>query len=118
MDRCPICNEIKNSWSIQDGQRICTDCRQAIAKQEIIDKAMQSTDSRYFKDWSSKDRTTAFFEVFGRYVKAPNAQDIEVVNHIWLWAVHADHALAKTISYTMQWAKMDLHTERKRWKQV
>ena len=114
---CPICKEIKSGWTIRNGEEICCECSREIYNKEILDKASKSDNGRYFKEWSSKDRTTAFFEAFGRYVKEPNKRDIETVYHIWLWACHADHGLSKTISYTLKWAKMDLFTERDRWRE-
>ena len=114
---CPICNLAKNHWTTYNREFVCDECYQEMSKKEILDKASCSDDGRYFKDWSSKDRTTAFFEAFGRYVKEPNKRDIETVYHIWLWACHDDHALARTIDYTLKWAKMDLYTERERWKE-
>lgn len=113
---CPICNEQKFAWTTYNGKEVCYDCKKELSNKEILDKASQSDSGRYFKDWSSKDRTTAFFEAFGRYVKEPNKRDMETVYYIWLWACHADHALSKTIDYTMKWAKMDLRTERERWR--
>ena len=77
-------------------------------KQDILNEASKSEDCTYFKEWSSKDRTTAFFEAFGRYVKEPNKRDFLTVYHIWLWSVHDDKALAETIRYTLKWANMTI----------
>lgn len=85
-------------------------------QQELMIRAKQTTDCTDFKDWTSKDRTTAFFEVFGRYVKNPNRQDFMTVYRIWLWAVHADKALAETIRYTLKWADMTIAQECKKWR--
>lgn len=114
---CPICNKESYDWSWYKDQEVCFDCSKRLEKEEILDNASKSDTPIYFKEWSSKDRTTAFFEAFGRYVKTPNARDIETVYYIWVWACHADHALTKTIDYTLKWAKMDLFTERERWKE-
>lgn len=112
---CPICKKPQSSWTSRNSKMICTDCDLELTNAEILEKASRSDGGRYFKEWSSKDRTTAFFEAFGRYVKEPNKRDIETVYHIWLWACHADGALARTIDYTLKWAKMDLYTETERW---
>ena len=114
-DICPVCKKQKCGWTYRNGEKICVECNTRISNEEILNKASKSDGGRYFKDWTSKDRTTAFFEAFGSYVKEPNKRDIETVYHIWLWACHADHALVKTIGYTLKWAKMDLYTERERW---
>lgn len=87
-----------------------------MSKSDILEKASQSDDCTFFKEWTSKDRTTAFFETFGRYVKEPNKRDFQTVYYIWLWAVHADKALVETIKYTFQWAKMTIHEEYRKWK--
>ena len=116
-DICPVCKKQKYGWTYRNGKMICIECNTRLSNEEILDKASKSDNGRYFKDWTSKDRTTAFFEAFGRYVKEPNKRDIETVYHIWLWACHDDHALTKTIDYTLKWAKMDLYTERERWKE-
>ena len=112
---CSICNKPTNAYTKSDGQIVCMECASNLKKQQILEQASKSDDSSYFKDWSSKDRTTAFFEAFGHYVKEPNKRDFDTVYHIWLWSVHDDKALAETIKYTLKWANMTIHNEYKRW---
>lgn len=114
-DTCNKCGDTKNSWTRYNGELICTDCAFKLKREELLNKASQSDSARFFKDWSSKDRTTAFFEAFGRYVKEPNKRDIVTIMNIQRWASHADHALSVSIGYTFKWANMDLHTEYKKW---
>ena len=66
---CSICNKPTNAYTKSDGQIVCMECASNLKKQQILEQASKSDDSSYFKDWSSKDRTTAFFEAFGHYVK-------------------------------------------------
>ena len=96
----------KEEWEKQKEKR----------KQELKESATKTTDCADFKDWTSKDRTTAFFEVFGEYVKNPNKQDFMTVHRIWCWACHADKALAETIRYTLKWAGTSIGQEYKKWK--
>ena len=117
-ESCPVCKKQKDCWTTYNGKLVCLDCWSALSNKDILDKASESDCSKYFEGWSSKDRTTAFFESFGRYVKEPNKRDIDTVYYIWLWACHDDHALVRTIDYTLKWAKMDLYTERERWKKT
>lgn len=81
----------------------------------IIRKSKQIGRRQILQRLEQQGQDNSFFEAFGRYVKEPNKRDIETVYYIWLWACHADHGLAKTIDYTLDWAKMDLYTEKKRW---
>ena len=111
---CPRCGEEKYSWVV--GTDICFDCYDKEKKQNIYDKACITEQAKDFKDWSSKDMTTAFFEAFGRYINEPNEKDIRIANRIFVWACHADQALASAISYTLKWAKMDWHTELSKWR--
>lgn len=115
MFRCSVCKEMVRSYTMRDGKCVCTSCMSKMRKQDILEKASKSDDCAYFKEWTSKDRTTAFFESFGRYVKKPNKRDFMTVYHIWLWAVHDDKALAETIRYTFKWAKMTIHEEYAKW---
>jgi len=112
---CPNCGESKYGWTTHHGVHMCIDCASELRRKELLDKATESDSARYFKDWSSKDRTTAFYEAFGRYVKEPNKRDIITIMNIYLWACHDDHALSVSISYTFKWAKMNLHAEYKKW---
>lgn len=109
---CPECGEEKYGFM---SSGVCTDCYEKIETKRILDKASECDKASFFKDWSSKDRTTAFFEAFGRYVREPNERDIKTIMSLWLWACHADHALVKSIGYTFKWAKMDLRTEYHKW---
>lgn len=112
---CDKCGKSHYSWTTFHGERMCTDCAERLKNEEILNKASESDSSRFFKDWSSRDRTTAFFETFGRYIKNPSKKDITTIMNLWLWACHDDHGLVKTISYTFKWAKMELHTEYNKW---
>lgn len=113
-DICPICNQPKYSWTTRNGVQICMECYDSIEKKEILDKASESQTARFFKEWSSKDRTTAFFEAFTRYQKEPNKRDLDTIKHIFSWASHADHGLSKTISYVFNWTKFNLYKELKK----
>lgn len=82
---------------------------------ELLKRASESESADYFKNWSSQDRRTAFFEAFGRYVKEPSRRDFVTIYHILLWAEHDDKALAITISDTFKWAKLSFYKEYGRW---
>lgn len=118
MSICPICNEHKSSMTPAGDKLICTDCASQIRKNDLREKASQADDATFFKTWDPKDQTTAFFETFGKYVKDPNKKDFMTIYHIWLWAVHGNKPLAETITYTLKWAKMSIHQEYKKWKQM
>ena len=115
-DICKVCGKSHYSWIYHNGKGMCTDCANRLEREEILNKATESDSARFFKDWNSRDRTTAFFECFGRYVKEPNARDFKTIYHIWLWACHDDAALVRSIEYTFKWAKMSVHGEYIKWK--
>jgi hypothetical protein len=113
---CEICKQDIDCATIFEGKKICMDCHHKIRTERILTEASKSDDCSFFKTWSSKDRTTAFFEAFGRYVKEPNERDFNTIYYIWLWAVHDDKALVETISYTLKWAGLTIHGEHSRWR--
>lgn len=115
-DICNVCGKEKRSWSTYKGEHMCIECKDKLRKEDILNNASESDSPSFFKEWSNKDRATAFFEAFGRYVKEPNKRDFMTIMHIWYWAMHADHGLSTTISYTFKWTKFDLKVERARWK--
>ena len=113
---CRVCGESQWSWTTYKGELMCTECANKLRKEDILNNASESDSPRFFKEWSNKDRTTAFFEAFGRYIKEPNKRDFQTIMHIWYWATHADHGLSTTIDYTFKWANFDINVERKKWK--
>lgn len=112
---CKVCGESKYGWTRYKGEEMCTECADKLKKEDILNRASESDSAPFFKEWSCKDRATAFFEAFGRYQKAPNEIDFKTIMHIWYWASHADHGLSTTISYIFKWAKFNVNTERKKW---
>lgn len=111
--RCPVCGEIKDNRVF--GANICIECNSKQIKQEIYDKASRTESCSDFKEWSERDRATAFCEAFGRYVKEPNEKDIRTIMRIFHWATHADKGMSVTIRYAFEWANMKLHEEYNRW---
>ena len=112
---CEVCGELKHGWARYKGEEMCIECADTLKKEDILNRASESDSAPFFKDWSNKDRTTAFFEAFGRYQKEPNARDFKTIMHLWYWSIHADHGLSTTISYTFKWAKFNVNEERQRW---
>lgn len=115
-DICQACGEPKYSWTIYRGEKICMDCADKLKKEEILNQGSSSDSPRFFKEWSNKDRATAFFEALGRYLQSPNGRDYQTIIHIWHWAAHADHALITTMNYTFKWVKFDINIEGAKWK--
>lgn len=115
MGRCCICGRQTGAVAKEDSAVLCIDCQRKQRHTAIAAKASEADDCSFFKDWTNKDRTTAFFEIFGSYVKKPNSKDFTTIKHIWNWAVHADKGLAEAIRYTMAWAGMSIAGETKRW---
>lgn len=112
---CKVCGEFKHGWASYKGERMCIECSEKLKKEDILNKATESDSPSFFKEWSNKDRATAFFEAFGRYMKEPNKRDFLTIMHIFYWANHADHGLSTTIGYTFKWAKFNVIAERKKW---
>ena len=94
----------------------CEECHQRLKKENIIDRASNVDEPSFFKDWKGEDLTTAFFEYFARYLKEPSFKDINIIRQIWLWSVHGNHTLSKTISYVFKWNNMQLMQEYNKWK--
>ena len=114
-DICNQCGKETHSWSSFNGVHMCIDCASKLRTAEVIEKAEKAESASYFSEWTSKDRTKAFFEILGRYMKNPTQKDIIILHHIYHWAMHADHALAETIRYTTKWVGIDLYVERQKW---
>lgn len=114
-DICKVCGKHKNGWTTYKKEYMCIECADKKRKEDILNKASESDAPAFFKEWTNKERSTAFFEAFGRYMKEPNERDFITIMHIWYWATHADHGLSTTITYVFKWAKFDLRAERAKW---
>ena len=112
---CPICGEESEAWAYYDDKRMCLKCSIQEEKKEIVKRAEQVEETRGFESWSGSDMTTAFFEIFGRYLKNPNSDDWLIIDKIYHWAVHANHTLSESIRYTVDWAGLNMNEERGRW---
>lgn len=114
---CPVCGKEKHSWTTYKKQPMCINCAQKLKKEDILNEASKADSALYFKDWSNKDRSTAFFEAFGRYQKEPNERDLQTILQLRCWAAHADHGLSVTMSYIFDWAKFDIYNEQRKLKE-
>ena len=114
---CEECGKEHGCKSINGIEGICRECYDKQRHQIILNKASESNEASFFKEWSSKDRTTAFFEAFGRYQKEPNERDLQTILQLRCWAAHADHGLSVTMSYIFDWAKFDIHNEQRKLKE-
>lgn len=112
---CSHCGKETRSWSSFHGESMCIDCATKLKNAEVIEKAERAESASYFSSWTSKDRTKAFFEILGRYMKNPTQKDIITLHYIYHWAMHDDHALSETIRYTTKWVGIDLYAERQKW---
>ena len=108
---CEECGKEHGCKSINGVEGICRECYDKQRNKIVLEKASESNEPSFFKEWSNKDRATAFFEAFGRYQKEPNERDLQTIMHLRCWAHHADHGLAQTISYVFKWAKFDYNAE-------
>ena len=57
--------------------------------------------------WSNKELADLFWNELSAYVKDPMVQTLQNMKHIYLWAVHCDHELAKTFKEAMKWSGID-----------
>lgn len=114
-DICNNCGKEKCVFSSFHGEEMCYDCVKKLKKEEVLNKASEADSATFFKGWTSKDMTTAFFEALGRYIKTPNRKDLNTCSRIFAWACHADHGVSTAASYAMEWAKINLYAERKKW---
>lgn len=59
---------------------------------------MTPTKANDFSSWSHKEIADYFWQNLRSYEKEQNFQTLQNIKYAYLWAVHNDHDLAKTIS--------------------
>lgn len=69
-----------------------------------------------FRHWDAAHMSDLFWDHLAEYRKNPNGNSMEIIYMAYLWAVHADKALANSFVHAMRWIGIkNLEKERRRW---
>lgn len=99
-----------------DGAPLCDECYNRRYQKELNNRSKDLQEASDFSTWKGRDMSELFWMHLGEYVKEPNEHSLSLMNMAYRWACHDNHGLANSFSNALKWAKINLHTEERRWK--
>lgn len=115
MKRCSKCGcELVEPW-FGYGDTLCRACTEKRNQERIAERGKSLKDFTDLANWTSKDLSELFWMHLGQYVKEPTAEGYDILSLVYRWASHDDFGLASSFKHALDWAKVDLLVERKRW---
>ena len=107
MDTCIICDKPCNT--IVNDRCICDNCQKTEWHDELHEKSEAIACSGDFKSWKLTDLSELFWIHLSEYQKTPNEKSLHLLKTAYLWAVHADKALANAMYHALNWADININ---------
>ena len=108
-DKCPVCDEPSNFWTMYKGQRVCDVCYDKLKQADIVAAGEKITKAADFKGWDHGDMSDLFWYHLGEYVKDRNPEiHFPKMKSALYWAFHDSHGLSSSFVHALEWAKVPL----------
>lgn len=95
---------------------LCESCVTKRDHEKLEEKSTEIKQPSDFRRWKPNDMSELFWMHLAQYIKEPNEHSIYLMNMAFMWACHDNVGLANSFSNALKWAKIDLYSERKKWK--
>ena len=109
---CPVCNMRKQCYHGESG--LCSDCHEKRQVEAVLDRGEQVKKLHQMDTWSDNDISELFWQHLIRYQKEPNLRSLEIMELVFYWAKHENHAFCNSISHAMEWCGISIIAERQR----
>lgn len=99
-----------------DGIPLCRECYHKRYQAELDAQSENLKKASDLSKWKSNDMSELFWMHLGKYINEPNERSLSIIGMAYRWACHDNHGLANSFSNAMRWAKINLLTEEKKWR--
>lgn len=114
--KCTFCG--KNINVGYGNPSMCKECYDKKYEEKIDKNSETLTHPSDLKSWDTGDMSELFWLNLSRYMKEPTAKSYDMINLAFKWACHSSHGLSNSFDHALQWAKIDLYEEGKRWRET